>query len=296
MTENGVYKNMGLEIDYSTFPVLQKIHDLLPNLSKTEQRVASYILENSEKVTSFTVSDLAEGSGASDATVVRTCKSLGFSSFQDFKVSMARNLASPLRTSFSAIAPGDPPDVVVDKIFQENINTLQLTHSVICSKQMAKAASFLQEARRVLILGLGESNAVAVDLQHKLMRLGMTAFAYTDSYLQQMAAVIADENDVVVAISHQGDSIDVVEATRLCKARGARVVSITSAAKSPLAKASDVTLTTVSRETQFRMNSISSRLAQFTIIDCLCNILYLEKLDCNEIFYEIDEALKRRRL
>ena len=122
---------MGLEIDYSSFPVLQKIHDLLPNLSKTEQRVASYILENSEKVTSFTVSDLAEGSGASDATVVRTCKSLGFTSFQDFKVSMARNLASPLRTSFSAIAPGDPPDVVVDKIFQENINTLQLTHSVI---------------------------------------------------------------------------------------------------------------------------------------------------------------------
>lgn len=286
---------MGLEIDYSSFPVLQKIHDLLPNLSKTEQRVASYILENSEKVTSFTVSDLAEGSGASDATVVRTCKSLGFTSFQDFKVSMARNLASPLRTSFSAIAPGDPPDVVVDKIFQENINTLQLTHSVICSKQMAKAANFLQNARRVLIFGLGESNAVAMDLQHKLMRLGMTTMAYTDSYLQQMAAVIADECDVVLAISHQGDSIDVVEATRRCKARGARVVSITSAAKSPLAKISDVTLTTVSRETQFRMNSISSRLAQFTIIDCLCNIMYLAKPDCNEIFYEIDEALKRRR-
>lgn len=290
-----MYIDMGLDIDYSSFPVLQKIHDLLPNLSKTEQRVAAYILENSEKVTSFTVSDLAEGSGASDATVVRTCKSLGFTSFQDFKVSMARNLASPLRTSYSAIAPGDTPDVVVDKIFQENINTLQLTHSVICSKQVAKAAGFLQEARRVLIFGLGESNAVAMDLQHKLMRLGMTAFAYTDSYLQQMASVIASEGDVVVAISHQGDSIDVVEATRRCRAKGAKVVSITSAAKSPLGKISDVTLTTVSRETQFRMNSISSRLAQFTIIDCLCNILYLEKPDCNEIFYEIDEALKRRR-
>jgi hypothetical protein len=109
-----------MEMDYSSLPVLQKIHDLLPKLSKTEQRVAAYILENFEKVTSFTVSDLADGSGASDATVVRTCKSLGFASFQDFKVSMARNLASPLRTSFSAVAPGDTPEVVVDKIFQEN--------------------------------------------------------------------------------------------------------------------------------------------------------------------------------
>lgn len=286
---------MALNIDYSSFPVLQKIHDLLPKLSKTEQRVALYILENAEKVTSFTVSDLSEGSGASDATVVRTCKSLGFSSFQDFKVSMARNLASPLRTSYSPITPGDSPDVIVDKIFQENINTLQLTHSALCSKQMAKAAQYLQHARRVLIFGLGEANAVAVDLQHKLMRLGMTALAYTDSYLQQAAAVIADENDVVFAISHQGDSIDVVEAARRCKAKGANVISITSAAKSPLAKISDVTLTTVSRETQFRMNAISSRLAQFTIIDCLCNILYLSKPGCDEIFHEIDEALKRRR-
>lgn len=285
---------MGLDIDYSSFPVLQKIHDLLPQLSKTEQRVASYVLENAEKVTSFTVSDLAEGSGASDATVVRTCKSLGFTSFQDFKVSMARNLASPLRTSFSAIAPGDTPDVVVDKIFQENIYTLQLTHNALCSRQVAKAADFLRSARRILIFGLGESNAVAMDLQHKLMRLGKTAHAYTDSYLQQMAAVIAEEGDVVVAVSHQGNSIDVVEATKNCRSRGAKVISLTSAAKSPLAKCSDVVLTTVSRETQFRMNSISSRLAQFTIIDCLCNILYLEKPHCNEIFADIDEALKRR--
>ena len=286
---------MGMEMDYSSLPVLQKIHDLLPKLSKTEQRVAAYILENFEKVTSFTVSDLADGSGASDATVVRTCKSLGFASFQDFKVSMARNLASPLRTSFSAVAPGDTPEVVVDKIFQENIYTLQQTQNALCSKQVAKAAEFLLNAKRVLIFGLGESNAVAMDLQHKLMRLGMTAIAYTDSYLQQMAAVIAGEGDVVIAISHQGDSVDVVEATRQCRACGAKVISLTSAAKSPLAKTSDVTLTTVSRETQFRLNSISSRLAQFTIVDCLCNVIYLAKPGCDEIFYGIDEALKRRR-
>lgn len=286
---------MGLEIDYSAFPVLQKIHDLLPKLSKTEQRVAAYILENAEKVTSFTVADLAEGCGASDATVVRTCKSLGFTSFQDFKVSMVRNLASPLRTSFSVINPGDTAEMVVEKIFQENINTLQLTYSAISAKKIEDAVKIIRQAKRILIFGLGESNAVAVDLQHKLMRLGLTALAYTDSYLQQMAAVIAAEGDAVIALSHQGDSIDVVEATRSCRSKGAKVISLTSAAKSPLAKCSDVVLTTVSRETQFRMNSISSRLAQFTIIDCLCNILYLGKPNCDEIFYEIDESMKRRR-
>lgn len=287
---------MGLEIDYSAFPVLRKIYDLLPKLSKTEQRVARYILENAEKVTSFTVADLAEGSGASDATVVRTCKSLGFTSFQDFKVSMARNLASPLRTSFSVINPGDTADMVTEKIFKENINTLQLTYSAISAQKIADAAKILTQAQRVLIFAVGESHAVAIDLQHKLMRLDMTAIAYTDNMLQLMAAVIAREGDVVVAISHCGDSADVVEAAKRCHAKGARVISLSSAPKSPLGKISDVTLTTVSNETQFRMNSVSSRIAQFTIIDCLCNIIYLEKPHLDEVFGEIDEAMKRRRL
>lgn len=287
---------MGLAIDYTAFPVLQKIHDLLPKLSKTEQRVAGYILENAEKVTSFTVADLAEGSGASDATVVRTCKSLGFTSFQDFKVSMARNLASPLRTSYSVINPGDTADMVVDKIFKENINTLQLTYSAISAKKIEDAAKILSQAKRVLIFAIGESHAVAIDLQHKLMRLGMTAFAYTDNILQLMAAVIAEEGDVVVAISHCGDSADVVEAAKRCHGKGAKVISISSAPKSPLGKISDVALTTVSNETQFRINSISSRIAQFTIIDCLCNIIYLSKPHLDEVFGEIDEAMKRRRL
>lgn len=287
---------MGLEIDYTAFPVLQKIHDILPKLSKTEQRVARYILENAEKVTSFTVSDLADGSGASDATVVRTCKSLGFTNFQDFKVSMARNLASPLRTSFSVISPGDTADMVAEKIFKENINSLQLTYSAISAKKIEDAAKIISQSKRILIFAIGESHAVAIDLQHKLMRLGLTAFAYTDNILQLMASVIAQEGDTVVAISHCGDSADVVDAAKHCHSKGAKVISLTSAPKSPLGKLSDVVLTTVSNETQFRINSISSRIATFTIIDCLCNIIYLEKPYLEEVFGEIDEAMKRRRL
>lgn len=287
---------MALELDYTSFPVLQKIHDLLPKLSKTEQRVAAYILENAEKVTSFTVADLADGCGASDASVVRTCKSLGFTSFQDFKVSMARNLASPLRTSYSVINPGDTADMVVDKIFKENINTLQQTYSAISAKKIEDAAKHLIQAKRVLIFAVGESHAVANDLQHKLMRLGMTAIAYTDNILQLMASVISREGDVVVAISHCGDSADVVEAAKRCRTKGAKVISLSSAPKSPLGKISDVALTTVSNETQFRINSISSRLAQFTIIDCLCNIIYLANPQLEDVFGEIDDAMKRRRL
>ena len=64
------------------------------SLTKAEQRVAAYIIENPESVIFQSVSDLADCSKTSDATVMRTCKRLGFSSYQEFKVLLAQAIAS----------------------------------------------------------------------------------------------------------------------------------------------------------------------------------------------------------
>ena len=86
------------DIKINTVSVLMKIQMLQPTLSRAEQRVAEYILNNSSKVISLSVAGLADLSGVSDATVVRACKSFGFSSYQEFKVTLARNTVSPLQS------------------------------------------------------------------------------------------------------------------------------------------------------------------------------------------------------
>lgn len=283
------------DIKINAVSVLMKIQMLLPKLSKAEQRVADYILNNSNKVISLSVAGLAEVSGVSDATVVRACKSLGFSSYQEFKVTLARDTVSPLQSIHAEIDWNDSPQLVIDKVFQENIHTLQYTHNTISQDALMQAADVLQKARRVVIFALGNSSAIALDLQHKLMRLGIFAQAFWDTHMQEIAAVQCGEGDVVFAISHSGSSIDVVESTKLGRSNGACVISLSNIGRSPLSKISDIALTTASRETEYRLTSIASRIAQMTVIDCLYTLIALKRPESTNVFYKIDKALDRKK-
>ena len=70
---------------------LALIKNAYPTLSKKEKLVIDYILENSERVFSMTVSDLAKEVGVAASTIVRLCKNLGYSGFSEFKIDFVRN-------------------------------------------------------------------------------------------------------------------------------------------------------------------------------------------------------------
>lgn len=77
------------------------------------------------------------------------------------------------------------------------------------------------------------------------------------------------ENSVVVGISHSDSDKGLVEALEVAKARGAKLIAITSYQKSALSQLTDITLYTSTRETEFRTEASSSRLAQLSLIDTL---------------------------
>jgi RpiR family transcriptional regulator, carbohydrate utilization regulator len=66
-----------------------------------------------------------------------------------------------------------------------------------------------------------------------------------------------------------------VTATRLAKEAGATTICITNLGKSPIQAFCDVLLFTMARETSFRTEAMTSRLAQLAIIDALIACLAL---------------------
>ena len=213
--------------------LLLRIKNMIGQMSKAEKKVASFILENPNDVISFSVASLAEASGVSDATVIRTCKTLGFSSYQAFKVSLAVDIVTPIQAIHEDISPGDSTADIVDKVFRGNKYALDCTQSALNIEKLEEAADIIKNASRVFIFGLGNSHSVALDLQHKLMRLGIDAQAHTDSHLQTITAVNAHEGDVVFAISHSGSSSDIVDAAKLAKKNNAKIISLTNIGVSP---------------------------------------------------------------
>ena len=95
--------------------MLLKIEAKKPSLSKSEQRVCDYIIQHPEEIIYLSVSELAERSGVSDATVIRASQKLGSKSYQDLKISLAQDIVTPLQAVNEEIAPDDRPAAVVEK-------------------------------------------------------------------------------------------------------------------------------------------------------------------------------------
>ena len=249
---------------------LARIRGIIPSLQRAERKVADYTLANSESILAQSVGEVAMKAQVSEATVIRFCRTAGFSGFQNLKISLAREYVSPLASAVHQdISEKDKPAQVAAKVFHSNIESLKDTMAVAEPEKLAEAAGIIGRAARVLVIGVGTSAPGAFDAYAKLMRIGAPVALQTDAHLQMMEAALLTEKDAVLAISHSGATMDPVETAKVAKAIGAAVVCITNNALSPLARLSDVVLLTASRETLFRAEALSSRIAQTTIIDIL---------------------------
>jgi len=246
-----------------------RIRNLLPELSRSEAVVAEYILNHSDEVIKQSVSALADCCGVSEPTVIRSCRTLGFSGYQAMKIALIQDAENTIEYSGEEVTAEDNMATAAQKVFGAASDALNLTKNSLDIESLEKAAEMLLKAERILVFGVGGSAAVAADVQHKFLRLGLRAQALSDPNMQTISAAYAGDRDVVFAISHSGSSKAVVDNARLAASNGAGIISLSSMGKSPLTELADVSLFTAANETRYRIVAISSRIAELTIIDTL---------------------------
>jgi RpiR family carbohydrate utilization transcriptional regulator len=266
---------------------------LRETLTKSEQRVVDSIIANPQEVIYASVAELAERSKVSDPTVVRTCKKLGLNGYQDLKITLAKELVNPLQAVNEEILPGDDTHTVANKVFQSTIRTLNFTHDTLNMGDIDRAVQRILQARKIVIVGVGNSHAISLDLQHKLMRLGMDAVAFSDPHLATIALSYMDERDLAFCISHSGSSREVVDLAALAKQNHIATISLTNIGISPLSRIADIALHTSSSETRYRIFGLNSRIAQLAIIDTLYTLIVLRN-DMDKMLV-VESALKSRK-
>lgn len=249
------------------------------NLTKVEQRIADYILEQPSKVMNMTSSELADITDCGEATLFRLCHKLGFSGFQRLKQALSGDLFSPLHMVSQEVEPEDSPEIVTHKIFQNIVEALQETSKILDYKALEKAIQVLSKTQRIYAFGFGGSGVIAQDIEHRFMRFGITVRAYTDPHLQMAISALLTKEDVVIAISHTGASIDILKSLELAKENGATIIVITSHQKSPITKFSDIILAGLAKETSYRSEAMASRLVHLAIVDALYSGIILNRTE-----------------
>lgn len=251
----------------STINSLARIRSQIPTLAAAEARVANWVLRQPEKVMYLSMAQVAQACEVSDTTVLRFCRNAGFQGYLDLKLSIARDLTEPTQIIHDDIVEGDEPVAMARKVFLSSIQALYDTLEVLNEEALNQAVNLLDQAKQILIIGVGTSGPIVQSMYNLFFRLGLNCKAQTDSYLQLMEVALLGPGDVVVAISQTGSSTDPILTLEEARRNGASTICITGNAQSPLTHHADVTLLSVAHET--RAETIASRIAQLTIVDAL---------------------------
>jgi len=248
-------------------------------MGRSEKKIADWILAHPQDIIPLSISDLASICKIGEATIVRFSRRLGLSGYQELKITLAQETADSGKILGDIMLSEDSCYDLFAKTCNHFFISMEHTRKVLNPDALENAAERISQANRIVIYGLGNSAAIAMDAQHKFLREGLNAVAYCDNHIQAIAACHLKKGDVALAISHSGSSKDVVEALKLSRAAGAFTIGITNAGKSPIQKECDIVLFTASDETKYTILGMSSRIAQLAIITAIHAYIILRHSD-----------------
>ncbi len=272
---------------------LASLRSLGGHMTPALRKIADYVLDNPEKLLYQTVVEVAEGSGSSEASVIRFCRDLGFSGFQEFKLALASDLAaSPV-----GLGPQDnpqTPEEALEYVTHHCKQALEDTCRLVDLKLVTKAVNLILKAQRIDIYGVGASGVTAQDFAYKFMRLGYATQAYPDPHMAAMAAATLDKRSLAIGITRSGTTIDTVKAVEIARRSGAATIAITQRTKSPVARFADVVLVTSVSESPLTGGSVTAKMGQLLVLDLLYTLVALGRKQSSDFIARTAAAVADR--
>ena len=250
--------------------VLDCITVLYDQLFDAEKKIAKFILNNPKKVVDMTVSELAEISDVSIASVSRFCRKVGLKGFAQLKISLAQELVDTHKSGEVS------NDISVDNIPQSlqnilanKITELKQTVNLINTDEFREILEGIRDSSRVQVIAVGNTIPVAIDAAFKFNELGIPTTAGTIWETQLSYSFTLGKGDVLIAISNSGESDKVLEAVKIANNNKAMPIGITNSPHSAIGEEVQYHITTATREKLFLDEFCFSRVSASTVIEII---------------------------
>lgn len=254
--------------------VVDRIRGLLPGLPEAQRAAASLILADPAAVARMTILDLADACGVSTGSITRFCRSLGLPGYAALRIALASDTGRSERETWQAnigrqISENDELGRVADAISGAVRHSVGETLSRLDLSAVERAAAAIAGARRVEICGVGGSAGMGTEFQHRIFRIGVPAWSWSDTQVALTGAALLGPLDVMLAISHSGRTREVTDLAAEAASQGATTVAVTNDPHAPLARRVDLVLATTVRTDAPSHATILSRHAQMAVLDLL---------------------------
>lgn len=234
------------------------------NMFSAEKKVVDYVLQNPYEVVNMNISELAAASNVSNATVVRMCHHAGFSGYFQFRLMLAKDEGKQ-----SAAQPSD----AVEQIFHEYSNDVLNLGKTLDGETMKKAARMIMDADVVHIAATGNTMPLALYMGFRMSRIGIRNTAEVDSAYFLNSINLARDKDIVLVISHSGNTMQTLQAADLAISKKLPVVAITSDPASVLAQKCDVLLRSGMENSEINYDGSHSLMMEMSVIESLLDLL-----------------------
>ena len=263
-------------------------------LSGTEQRIVDYILQHRDEAPTMTAAQLARRSGASEATISRFCKHLGFENYRSFQLSLGRDLT--LKHDGLDLDGEISLDNVEDSlksILATKMGELEATLRGIDGATVRNVVKRLAGADVIQIVAVGNTNSVALDATFKFSQLGLRCTTHEVNEIAVGFALTMQPKDALLVISNSGRSQRLMRVAQAAKNRGACVIVITGDEQSPLARLASYVLRTVNHEALLTTGDFAfSKISAMAIIETLYYFLLHEIEDGREHISRYEELIQ----
>ena len=265
------------------------------NLTRSETKVAEYILRHKQQVPMQSISELATACNVSEATVSRFCHSAGCSSFNEFRLAVVQAISGSdvvgMNTDlYSTILPTDSVEQKCRKLCNVSTEALQQTLNELEVDRIEEAVELFSTARSVYCFGQGNSSIVAEDAWGRFSCVSSKFHYISNANLQATTAELLGEGDVVLYFSFSGAVRELIEMGKVLEKTKAKLVLVTRFPNSPGAQYADLLLICGANEAPQQQGSIAAKIGQLFIVDVLFHE-FCARNNISSIFTEFPEFM-----
>ena len=247
-----------------SYPILEPLADSLADLTPQARKAATYILENPRGIGVSTVREIARAAQVKPNTLVRMARQLGYQGFEDFRAPFRESIKQggadfPDRARWlqDIGKSGDLGGLYAD-MARAALANLEQTFAAIAIDDLKTAAQAVWGARRVFTLGVGVNNSTARNFTY-LASTGMREFHTIpragSTPIDDLAW--ADQDDVLIALTCKPYRTEVIEAVKIAKQQGVKVIALSDSPASPIIRNAEFGFVVSVDTPQFFPSSVS---------------------------------------
>jgi DNA-binding MurR/RpiR family transcriptional regulator len=242
-------------------------------------RLASWLLQQRQKIVDLPISRFAQETGVTETTIVRFCKGIGYSGYRELRLALVQSVGVAkglqLGAGESSPEPGDGSMLsLAKKLVAINTDVLTRTPQLLDEQSLEQAVEALLKGTEVYLVGFGSSTPIALDLYQRLLRLGIRATICSDPHILTVITTNLEPGAVLFGVTYSGQSRDLVDALKAVKGREATTIVLTSNAGAAAARLADILLISAVPEMAAR-ETVATRISQLAIVDVLCTALIM---------------------